>query len=80
MKRIRMEVLPAKPSGWSVTADGAEVTKAKTQAEAILMARIHAELLVGQGRTVTLEIKRRDGTIREERTYPRSSDPRKTKG
>lgn len=28
----------------------------------------------------SLRIHRRDGTIQEERTYPRSSDPRKTKG
>lgn len=80
MKRIRMEVLPAKPGGWAMTADGAMLAVANTQAEAILMARIHAELLVGQGTTVTLKIKRRDGRIRQEWTYPRSSDPRRTKG
>lgn len=28
----------------------------------------------------TLKIHKRDGTIQEERTYPRSSDPRRTKG
>lgn len=80
MKRIRMEVLPAKPNGWVVTADGAVVTKAKTQAEAILMARIHAELLVNQGQTITLKIKGRNGRIRLEFTYPRSSDPKRSKG
>ncbi|HXR02234.1 MAG TPA: DUF2188 domain-containing protein, partial [Pseudomonas sp.] len=32
------------------------------------------------GKTASLKIHKEDGTIQEERTYPRSADPRQTKG
>ncbi|MHC8361662.1 hypothetical protein ACYZUA_15410 [Pseudomonas sp. LS2P72] len=33
-----------------------------------------------QDKTASLKIHRENGTIQEERTYPRSADPRKSKG
>lgn len=80
MKRIRMEVCPAIVGGWKALQDGTCLITTDTQAEALLLARVHIDILVGQGRTVTLKIKRPNGQIREERTYPRSSDPRRSKG
>ncbi|WP_080393289.1 DUF2188 domain-containing protein [Pseudomonas syringae] len=32
------------------------------------------------GKTASLKIHKEDGTIQEERTYPRSADPSKSKG
>ena len=32
------------------------------------------------GKTGTVKIKKRDGKIQEERTYPRAADPRRSKG
>lgn len=66
--------------GRLVTQDGQKIASATTQANAIDLARVQADMLVGNGRTVTLKIKRPNGHIREERTYPRSSDPRRSKG
>lgn len=84
MKRVRIEVCPQnvrnKAHPWKVTQDGQTLFEHGTQAEAIAAARILVDTLVMQGRTATLKIKRPDGTIRDERTYPRSSDPRRSKG
>ncbi|MBA1245405.1 MULTISPECIES: DUF2188 domain-containing protein [Pseudomonas] len=33
-----------------------------------------------EGKTASLKIHKGDGTIQEERTYPRSADPRRSKG
>lgn len=80
---IRFEVLPAgkrSPQRWKVTMDRAQVWGADTQAQAIALARPMIDTQVELGHTVTLKIKRPDGTIREERTYPRSADPRGSKG
>lgn len=79
MKRIRMEVVK-KGRFWRVMQEHTELTLTATQAQSIELARMNVEILLGQGHTVTLKIKRRDGTIREERTYPRSSDPKRSKG
>lgn len=48
---------------------------ASTKAEITEMA---SEFL--QGKTASLKIHKEDGTIQEERTFPRAADPRKTKG
>lgn len=82
MKRIRLEVSPSKSRKlWSVTGLGGDrLYVADTQTEAIELARLYIRTGMKAGYTFTLKIKRPDGTIREERTYPRSSDPRRTKG
>lgn len=33
-----------------------------------------------EGKTASVKIHKADGTLEEERTYPRSADPRRTKG
>lgn len=82
MKRIRMEVCPQSRGErpWKVTRNGDRVGQCMTQYEGIELARRLIQIGVAEGRTYTLKIKRPDGTIRDERTYPRSSDPRRSKG
>jgi len=33
-----------------------------------------------EGKTASVKIHKKDGTIQEERTYPRSADPHQTRG
>ena len=79
IRRVQLEVLPSQGE-WHVTRDGDVVGKCQTQAEAIRLAVLLARAQVKDGRTASLKIKRPNGKIRDERTYPRSSDPRRTKG
>lgn len=79
MKRIKMEVAPYKGC-WMITKDGVWLETRRTQAAGICCAKLRIAALLIEGRTVTLKIKRPNGNIREERTYPRSSDPKRTKG
>ena len=64
-------------NGWDLKKEGA--TRASksgsTKAEIIELATAFL-----QGKTASLKIHKEDGTIQEERTYPRSADPVKTKG
>lgn len=84
--RVRIEVAPqrkknpAKP--WKVTRDGVTVFEHATYRECLLAAKLTCDCIVLEGGTATLKMKRRDGVIRKngEYTYPRSSDPRRTKG
>ena len=82
MKRIKLEVCPQKTGirPWKVTKAGSKIADADTQQHAIAAGVTLAKELEKSGQLVTLKIKRRDGTVRDERTYPRSSDPRRTKG
>lgn len=84
MKRVRIEVCPQKGRNkahpWKVTQDSQTLFEHDTQREATTAARLLADTLVMQGRTATLKIKRPNGEVRDERTYPRSSDPRRSKG
>lgn len=80
-RRIRMEVLPARnPRGWAVTLSGRRVEWGAIKARAVALGVYLARVTARDGKLVSLRIKRRDGTIMDERTYPRSSDPRRTKG
>ena len=81
MSRFRVEVAPDRKAGdWKVTAAGAEVSRHASQRLAIAAAVAYCRTKVGEGARLPLKIKRRDGTIRDERTYPRSSDPRRSRG
>lgn len=66
-----------KDNVWSLEKEGAQRASktASTKAEIIALARDFFE-----GKTASLKIHREDGTIEEERTFPRSADPRQTKG
>ncbi|MBV4484618.1 DUF2188 domain-containing protein [Pseudomonas sp. SWRI153] len=62
---------------WELVKEGAQRASkaAATKAE---ITQIASEFL--QGKTASLKIHKEDGTIQEERTFPRAADPRKTKG
>lgn len=76
-----MEVCPQSAGRpWKVTREGDVAGECMTQALAIALARMLVDLQLKEGNTVTLKIKRPNGTIRDERTFPRSSDPRSSKG
>ena len=63
--------------GWALTKQGAE-RASKTAATKPEIIKLATEFL--DGKTASLKIHKEDGTIQEERTYPRSADPTKTNG
>jgi uncharacterized protein DUF2188 len=77
-KRTVITVGPSKTGGWNVQAQGRlwPPSAADTKAEAL---RIGIEIAKAH-QPSSLRIKGRNGRIQEERTYPRSSDPRRTPG
>lgn len=81
MKRLRVEVAPDKRAGgWKVNVGGVITPGFLTQHAAVTECVKWCNESARRGRLVTLKIKRPDGRIRDERTYPRSSDPRRSKG
>lgn len=62
---------------WDLKKDGASQASksAGTKAEIIALASDFLE-----GKTASLKIHKEDGTIQEERTYPRSADPAQSPG
>jgi hypothetical protein len=63
--------------GWALTKQGAE-RASKTATTKAEITKLATEFL--DGKTASLKIHKEDGTIQEERTYPRSADPTKSKG
>lgn len=63
--------------GWQLKKQGATRASktARTKAEIV---KLTTDFLAGK--TASLKIHKEDGTIQEERTYPRSADPKKSKG
>jgi hypothetical protein len=63
--------------GWELKKQGASRASrtASTKAEIVQLASDFLD-----GKTASLKIHKEDGTIQEERTYPRSADPVKSKG
>jgi len=76
MKRIDVV---KKPDGWAGESGGRTVprTKAPTQAETIKKVVAAAK---NDAQPVSIRTHRADGKIREDRTYPRSANPRESKG
>lgn len=62
---------------WSLVKQGAE-RPSKTAATKAEIIQLAAEFL--EGKTASLKIHKEDGTVQEERTYPRAADPAKSKG
>ncbi|WP_080770613.1 DUF2188 domain-containing protein [Pseudomonas fluorescens] len=62
---------------WELVKEGAQ-RASKTASTKAEITGIASEFL--RGKTASLKIHKEDGTIQEERTFPRSADPRKTKG
>ncbi|EIK93326.1 hypothetical protein PMM47T1_27444 [Pseudomonas sp. M47T1] len=63
--------------GWVLTKQGA-ARASKTASTKAEITSLASEFL--EGKTASLKIHKEDGTIQEERTYPRAADPTKTKG
>jgi hypothetical protein len=68
----------------SPTADGWELKKTGAE-RAAKRAATKQELIVSladffDGKTASVKIHKADGTIEEERTYPRSADPSRSEG
>ncbi|QXI20125.1 DUF2188 domain-containing protein [Pseudomonas iranensis] len=62
---------------WELIKEGAQ-RASKTASTKAEITEIASEFL--QGKKASLKIHKEDGTIQEERTFPRSADPRQTKG
>lgn len=77
MTCTRMEVAPQRnrTMPWKVTIGRAIVESFPTQEKADRAAIAAAKGIAAKGGQVSLRLKGRKGTIREERTYPRSADP-----
>lgn len=69
--------ISATDSGWELRKQGA-TRASKTAATKDEMLQITAAFL--EGRTASVKIHKKDGTLQEERAYPRSADPRESKG
>ena len=76
-KMRRVDVVK-KRSGWvAATKSGRTFATGSTKDTVV---RNAAKKARGSARPTTLRIHGRDGTVQEERTYPRSADPRSSKG
>jgi hypothetical protein len=62
---------------WTLAKEGAQ-RPSKTAGTKAEITAIASEFL--QNKTASLKIHNEDGTLQEERTFPRSADPRKSKG
>lgn len=62
--------------GWKVKKGGKTVAKAHTKAEAVK----GATKVARKQKRASVVIRKTNGRIQEERTYPRSSDPIRSKG
>lgn len=80
MKRIRVEVCPSDGGLWWKVVTPRKVYRTTTQRDAIRWAVQWCNAEADNGKRLTLKIKRPNGKIRDERTYPRSSDPKRSKG
>lgn len=65
------------PDGWELKKTGAERASKRASTKQELVGSL-AEFF--DGKTASVKIHKADGTIDEERTYPRSADPRRSKG
>ncbi len=77
-RRVRLEVLPDREGGWSVTCSRMVIGTCDRKADAVAMAAETGRTLWSEGTPAQLFVKGRDGRIQDERTYGR--DPRATPG
>ena len=74
MKRIDVT---KKGEQWVGQTNGQTVSRGNTKAEAV---KNTAKVAKADKAPVTVKIHKADGKIQEERTYPGSADPKKSKG
>ncbi len=77
-RRIRLEVLPDKEGGWSVTRDRVVTAGFTRKAPAVAYAAEIGRRLKRAGELAELLIKGRNGRIQDARTY--GADPRSIRG
>lgn len=77
-KMVQIHVSPRGKGllGWAIKVGRRRVSWFSSQANAEACAVFLARLMP----SATVKFHKRDGTIRTEHTYPKSADPRKTKG
>ena len=63
--------------GWELKKAGADRASKRAATKQELVSMLPAFF---EGKTASVKIHQADGTIEEERTYPRPADPRRTKG
>jgi len=73
---VKFEVKPSRRGGWDV----AQGTRTVVHVDAKLEAVRRGTALAKQQPAASLRIRKQDGQLQEERTYPRRADPRKSKG
>ncbi|WP_312253755.1 DUF2188 domain-containing protein [Stutzerimonas nitrititolerans] len=69
--------ISATDKGWELRKEGGSRASKQAATKDELL-RDTATFL--DGKTASVKIHKKDGTIQEERTYPRKADPRKSKG
>jgi hypothetical protein len=62
---------------WKLKKTGGKAASLTAQTKAEAISKMRAFM---SGKRATVRIHKQDGKIQEERTYPRSADPRRTKG
>ncbi len=73
----RMDVVKRKDGSWVGESSGRKVAGGATKLAAV---RATAAKARSSKEPVTVKIHRANGTIQEERTYPRRADPKRSKG
>ena len=63
--------------GWELKKVGADRASKRAATKQVLVNSLREFF---EGKTASVKIHKADGTLEEERTYPRSADPRRTKG
>ncbi len=66
-------------NGWALKQEKTETTITTAETKASILHKT-AELLDNKATAASVKIHREDGTLEEERTYPRSADPRRSAG
>jgi hypothetical protein len=62
---------------WTATSSGQVISRSETKQQLV---RETVAAVKATGTPTSVRIHKADGTIQEERTYPRSADPRSSKG
>ncbi|MGN8250507.1 DUF2188 domain-containing protein [Pseudomonas sp. SMV7] len=63
--------------GWELRKTGADRASRRSASKAEMLGLLPDYFA---GKTASVKIHKADGSIEEERTYPRAADPRRTKG
>jgi Uncharacterized protein conserved in bacteria (DUF2188) len=76
-KKVKRIDVVKKGDDWVAESEGKTVAQAPVKTDAV---QATAEVAKASSESVTVKIHKENGRIQEERTYPRSADPRSSKG